>query len=47
MHVARYMHAKKYNEAIELLNSGAVAMLNHGEVSIHPRFPLWYISNEI
>ncbi|XP_024388542.1 protein GET4 [Physcomitrium patens] len=30
---SRYMHAKKYNEAIELLNSGAVAMLNHGEVT--------------
>ncbi|KAG0583585.1 hypothetical protein KC19_3G147300 [Ceratodon purpureus] len=30
---SRYMHAKKYSEAIELLSSGAVAMLKHGQVT--------------
>lgn len=30
---SRYMHAKKHKEASELLNSGAVAMLKHGEVT--------------
>ena len=30
------MHAKKYSEAIELLSSGAVAMLKHGQVPIRP-----------
>lgn len=30
---SRYLHAKKYSEAIELLSSGAVAMLKHGQVT--------------
>jgi len=30
---ARYMHAKKYDDAAELLESGAVVMLKHGQVT--------------
>lgn len=30
------MHAKKYDDAAELLESGAVVMLKHGQVPIQP-----------
>lgn len=30
---SRYLHAKKYSDSINLLASGAVAMLNHGQVT--------------
>lgn len=43
--VPRYMHAKKYSEAIELLSSGAVAMLKHGQVPI--RLTMWNTLNAI
>lgn len=34
--MVRYLHAKKYSDSINLLASGAIAMLNHGQVSIRP-----------